>query len=302
MQAPLGLSPFSASRERNRHPRGDGSLFRARRLAAVSLATLLATADAGRAPAETSGAADESAPVTEANLLASDALWPYHVSLVRPWPPPGDAQPLPLGIPGVLIRVEGSGLARIDFGRDGIHTVPVRETDLLERANRVRTGALEKDAPNFALAIGKRLLDSNSASLRPVSLVEASAMRGFLCVFADPDAEGFPELVAALRAVRDRHGVRTILFPQGPHFDAKVHERLVALEWTVHFLPGHLSQGYTRSLLPDATPRPAVLLVTPQGRVLFQSAWRADVSPELRSALDEAFGGETPERTTGTAR
>ena len=33
-------------------------------------------------------------PVTAENLLASDRFWPYHVSLVRPWKPPGRTQPL----------------------------------------------------------------------------------------------------------------------------------------------------------------------------------------------------------------
>ena len=70
---------------------------------------------------------------------------------------------------GVLIRVEASGLARIDFGRDGLYEVPVGATDLVERANRIRTGELRKMAPNFVLAIGPRLVDSAGAHAAPLS-------------------------------------------------------------------------------------------------------------------------------------
>ena len=90
---------------------------------------------------------------------------------------------------GVLIRVEASGVARIDFGRDGLHEVPVAKTDLVERANRIRTGEAEKLAPNFLLAIGPRLVDSAADALRPLPYAAVAEQRGFLCVFADPGAK-----------------------------------------------------------------------------------------------------------------
>jgi hypothetical protein len=59
----------------------------------------------------------------------------------------------------------------------------------------------------------------------------------------------------------------------------------------------HLAEPYTRSLLDEGTPLPALLLVTKEGRVLFRSSWRAGVLPELTEALDRA----APAPDTATA-
>jgi hypothetical protein len=254
----------------------------------VLLALLL-----GGLPAAAEGVAPG---VTEGNLLERERFWPYHVALVEPWQPPGRAQPLRAGTQGVLIRVESSGAARIDFGRNGRWTVPLGATDLLLNANRIRSGELHKSVPNFALAIGTKLLDSGSERLAPLGLARAAEQRGFLCVFADPGAEGFAELAAALAPLRERAGLMTVLFPQARGADAETRERLRALAWPVPFVYDALAPAYTRSLLPDGTPRPALLLQTSEGRVLFQGPWSAHALLELRVALDRAFGAASAAR------
>lgn len=230
----------------------------------------------------TNGAAEPT--VSERNLLASERYWPYHVALVKP------LAPLKAGSTGVLIRVEASGLARVDFGRDGLHEVPVAATDLVERANRVRRGELLKKAPNFVLALGPRLVDTSSATPIPYSFERAGEQRGFLTVFADPEAEGFGALAKALAPLAEREGVLTILLPQGEHPDPEVYESLRAAGWHVPFVYSHLTGPYTRSLLPAGAARPALMLQTPEGRVLFQSEWKPGVMPELTAALDAALG------------
>jgi hypothetical protein len=232
----------------------------------------------------------QAAVVTEQNLLASERFWPYQVALTEAWQPVGRAQPLGPEASGVLIRVEASGVARVDIGRDGLYEVPVAKTYLVKLANRIRLGELEKTAPNFVLAIGPRLIDSASDTLRPFPFGAASEAGGFLCVFADPDAPGFAGLAAALAPLRERDGVLTIFFPQGEHSDARVRERLRSLNWPVAFVYDHLSDAYTATLLSEASPTPAVLLQTREGRTLFQSRWRTDVVPALTSALADAFG------------
>jgi hypothetical protein len=234
------------------------------------------------------------APVTERNLLASERFWPYHVALTRPWRPAGRAEPLVPGIAGVLIRVENGGNARIDFGRDGLYEVPIEVTDLLENANRIRRGELDKLASNFVLDIGPRLADSASDSLRPFGLRPAAERSGFLCVFADPSAQGFADLAAALAPLRDRQRVLSILFAQGGHPDALLREQLRSLGWPIPFVFDHMSESYAQSLLPEGTPLPALLLVTREGRVLFQGRWAPDVMSELTGALDQAFGSSSP--------
>ena len=254
-------------------------------------------------------AEDVGAPaVTEQNLLASERFWPYQVALTRPWRTPAGAASLPAGLLGVLIRVEASGSARIDFGRDGRYEVPVAATDLVERADRIRRGELEKMAPNFVLAIGPRLVDSSAAELRPYDFRAVMLERGFLAVFADPAAKDFAELARSLAPIAGRDGVLTILLPQGEHPDAAVRERLLALKWPVPFVYDHLSESYTRSLLAGGTPLPALILQTDEGRVLLQRPWSAEALTELEAALDAAFAkppatpaDQRAERSPGTS-
>lgn len=247
-------------------------------------------------PPEHRAAEPEAEPVTEENLLASERFWPYHVELTKPWQGAGRKQPLPAGTMGVLIRIEASGLARIDFGRDGLSEVQVGMTDLLERANRIRTGGLRKMAPNFVLAIGPRLVDSAGDSLRPYLVGAVFEQRGFLTVFADPDAEGFGALAKELAPLSKRKGVLTILVPVGEHPDAQLRERLRSVGWTVPFVYDHLADSYVRSLLPEKTPQPAIMLQTNEGRVLFQSGWNADVVPKLSAAIAGEAEPPSPER------
>lgn len=228
------------------------------------------------------------APVTDANLLANDRFWPYQVELLQ-----SARSELPGGSVGVLIRVEPGGVARIDFGRDGLREVPVDATDLVARANRVRSGELEKAAPNFLLALGPRLLDPAAETLRAFPFESSAGKPGFVCVFADPGARNFAALAAALAPLRERHGVMMILFPQGEHPDSKVREKLRALSWPVPFVYDHLSEAYSRTLLPSGLRAPAVMLQTSEGRVLLESPWHADLAFELEVAIDDAFG-DTP--------
>ena len=227
--------------------------------------------------------------VTAANLLANERLWPYHVTLVDPWKPAASEQPLRAGTRGVLIRVEASGLARIDFGRWGLYDVPVGKTDLLASANRIRSGELPKGQANFVTAIGPRLLDSAATPVQLFDVEQMAGQRAFVCVFADPNAEGFRELAQALSPLRARDGVLTILFPQSGPADGEVAERLRALKWTVPFVFDRLAEPYAETLLPAKTPPPAVLLQTSEGRLVFSITWTPSVLPRLTAALEQAF-------------
>jgi hypothetical protein len=221
--------------------------------------------------------------VTERNLLESESYWPYQVELTRRFEAPGRA--LDAGTTGVLIRVEDRGLARIDFGRDGLYEVPVASTDLVARANGVRSGELEKVAPHFVFAIGTRLIDPAPEPPRALRLDDFSGDRAFLSVFADPRSRQLDEIAHALAPLRASPDLRVILFPQGRVPDAEVGTRLRELAWPVPFVYDHLSDAYTRSLLAPPLAPPAVVLQTAEGRVLFAAPWSADVVPSIDSAL-----------------
>jgi len=89
----------------------------------------------------------------------------------------------------------------------------------------------------------------------------------------------------------------TVLFPWGGHPDVEVRARLRALEWPVPFVLDFLSEPFARPLLPEGASIPALLLVSDEGRLLFQSRFAPDAMPELVATLDAAF----PEHSVATA-
>lgn len=223
------------------------------------------------------------AEVTAETLLESERFWPYQTELVEAWPTGGAS--LPPGTSGVLIRVEPGRVARIDFGRDGLHEIPVDRTDLVARANQVREGRLEKLAANFALAIGPRLADASAEPLRPLGFEPVSAARRFLCVFADPSAKDFPALARQLRPLREREGLLTLLFPPGDASDAAIAAKLREAKWAVAFVFQHLAEPYARTLIDADVGRPALLLHTSEGRVLAGPGAPREVLPQIEAAL-----------------
>jgi len=244
----------------------------------------------------------EAPPVTERNLLESERFWPYRVELPQAWSPGEGGESIPAGVLGVLIRVEPDGKARVDFGRHGVHEVPVSRTDLVGRANGVRTGARDKLAPNFVHAIGTRLADPSGEALREMPFARVFEPRAFLAVFADPASEEFAALAAALRPLQDREGLGFVLFPQGRHPDARLHRKLAELDWRVPFVLDHLAESYTRSLRSPEAPLPALVLQTPEGRVLFEAGWDPGTTRgPLEAAIGQALaeGGEAPDPDAG---
>ena len=224
--------------------------------------------------------------VTAANLLDHEKVWPYRVTLTEAWLPPGGAAPLTAGTVGVLIRVETGGVARIDFSSDGKYEVPIEKTNLVEDANRIQRGEIDKPAPNFLYAIGTHLVDSAADSLAPLAPETLYDRRAYLCVFADPRGKQFSELAKALRPLKARSDMETILFPQSQQPDAATRDQLRAADWKVPFVYWFLSVPYTRTLVREGTPFPTILLVTNEGRMLFQEPWQDGTLPRLQAALD----------------
>ena len=187
--------------------------------------------------------------------------------------PPGETKPLQAQYRGTLVRVEADGRVRIDFGRHGKHDVPMDHTDLVQRANEVRAGALTKLAPNFVLRVGNSLVDSSSRPMRPYKLDEIAGASGYLCIFADPRAEDFPNLSRQLAPLDGVNGVRTVFFPQSVvREDLEfVHERLGTVSWRVAYMYPQLSGNYALSLLGEIPERPRAQLISPEGRILYEA-------------------------------
>ena len=229
--------------------------------------------------------------ITVENLLQLEEFWPYQVKLIVPWRP--DEGPM-LGAPkpGVLVRIEESGLARIDFAAGGVHQVPLENTNVLEQANAIREGAKLKAGANLIVATGPRLIDGSAVAPTIVDLMAINEATSFLCVFADPMAESFSGLAASLRSLEGKHGLRTILFPLGSHVDADVLTVLQQVEWPIAFVMDGFSELYARSLRSSATD-PSVIFTSREGRLFFEDQWSGETAKALASVILRRFTAES---------
>jgi hypothetical protein len=230
---------------------------------------------------------DSTAPwVSEGNLLPSERFWPYQVELTEPFAAGGTGRTIPAGTSGILIRVESSGAARIDFGRDGLFTVAVKSTDLLQRANAIRLGEVKKTAPNLTYAIAPRLIDADSDVGAPLPFEKSIDRAGYLCFFADPREVSFPRSAGLIAQLSNRGSVLPVLFAQGA---APAHDQLRAAGWKGGYVVGHLAAPYTKTLIDGEVTHPTLALYTAEGRVLWQGELEGTIPPELTRAWSEAF-------------
>jgi len=225
--------------------------------------------------------------VSEANLLPSERFWPYQVELTEPFVVSRAERTIPTGTRGILIRVEASGAARVDFGRDGLFTVPVKSTDLLQRANAIRVGAAKKTAPNLTYAIAPRLIDAGSELGAPLPFEKSIDRAGFLCFFADPLAASFPHSASLLAPLSNRGGVLSVLFAQGR--EGLTHEQLRAAGWKGAYVVDPLAAPYTKTLIDGEVTVPTLALYTAEGRLLWQGELDGTLPPELTRAWEKAF-------------
>ncbi len=261
------------------------------RLTAFAMALVFA---AGNAVAEVPApfnAADPAAPaVTAKSLLASERFWPYQVELVRPWTSAPDRSPFRKGTLGVLVRVEDQHRLRLDFGSEGRFSVPIETTDVVRRANEIRTGTSSKRAPNLARAIGTRLVDSESEQIRYYDPERVTRAAGFLAVLVDPRTQALDEIANALAPLQGRHGVSTVLFPQAEIPDEEVRSKLRSLGWRVPFALDAYAEGLASSLAVDGAVAPAVMLLSREGAVVLGRPWEDGIEAELATTIERVFG------------
>jgi hypothetical protein len=242
-------------------------------------------------PGPVAGADLANTEVTYQNLYELEQYWPYHVRLTdKSWKPEGfEGDRFSYGL-GVLVRVEQSGMLRVDFARFGRHLVPARVTDVVESANEIRLGKATKMGANFVLAVAPRLLDPGSETLKPVRGDAFAKVRAYLVVAADPSSESFPAIASSLESIRSREGVMPVLFPQGGHKDGAVWKLCKKAGWSDPFLFDRFTTPYTESFLGEHPQLPSVMLTSPEGRVMLSSPWSEASPAALGTALDRELG------------
>lgn len=124
--------------------------------------------------------ADEQSMVTIENIYNRSELWPLKVSLI------GKDDDQPSRFPGILVRIEEDGTVLVDFGRNGLKRVSVKDTDLIENANKVLEGKLVKDFPNFIeqsanLFLTRQQKGQTLEPIKPEKLLEYEKMLLVYC-------------------------------------------------------------------------------------------------------------------------
>jgi len=244
-------------------------------------------------------AADPSAPAVTADTLPlEDRFWPFRVRMTSAWVPPGGTEPVPLDRPGVLVRVNDDGTARVDFASRGRFEVPIDRTDLVERANRVRTGEIEKFGPNLVVTIGNKLIDTSGDDVRVYTIFLDTPVRGILCVYADPAADDFAVLAEQLGPLAARHDLEVVVLPQTESKDLAVWRRFREVGLEAPFVRFRYMAPFTRSLLgPAPSPLPYFQLATREGRVLRAGPWDADAPAGVLALVSgKAPGAASGER------
>lgn len=222
--------------------------------------------------------------VTVETLHENERFWPYRIQLVEPWRPVGFEGRFGWGV-GVLVRVEPDGSLRVDFAEHGVHRVPAGATDVIEKANRIRTGELEKSLPNLVVWLSGRLLDPTKTPIRPLEKLKIDGAARFLLVFADPAAPDFSKLAKDVGDVRARPGLVKLLLPQGDRRDGGVANLCRAADWRDAFLLDRFTPAYTRSLLDADLALPAVMLISAEGRRIHAASWSPGLGANIEAVL-----------------
>jgi hypothetical protein len=273
--------------------------------ASFVLAALLACLSLGCPAPETStdaaqGAEASGTPhaLTAADLMANEQFWPNIVAIREAWTPPGQATPLERGDRGAMIRLTPEGRVRIDFGRHGRHEVPVGATDLVDRANAVRTGELHKVAANFLAHFGTQFLDPTAQEQVPMPTPELAKSSLFLCLFLFPSGPAFAPLAERLASLPSAPRLQMLLFPLGLALEEieQVKPAMRAAGLLVPFAYPAAAEKHAQSLLGAVPNGPRGLLISPEGRVVLEVDLGPGAAPEsieaLRAAIEASPAGQ----------
>lgn len=225
------------------------------------------------------------AAVTLVDAYQRERFWPPFLTLTeKPATLPALAA-VPEGFRGTLLRIEEDGRARIDFGRDGLHLVPLAATDFVERADMIRRGFEKKDAPNFTMLIGARLISSDTDMMIPFPFAAVTGQKVYVCLFVSTEGDALERMVGGLGNLFPKPGVMPMVFPLGEQRDSMIRTRLREAKQPWAFVHDHLSDSYAAGLLPSALPAPAILCLSPEGRVLAALPWNEEAVDRVRNAI-----------------
>ena len=226
-----------------------------------------------------------SAQLSHEEVFENSDLWPLRASVL-------EEANLGGGFPGVVIRIEPDGSALIDFGREGIVSKDIDETDILESASLIHSGERVKELPNFvyytANMFVRHLGSEENLGISPEQMLQHD---GLVLVYVNAETvEGASDLVAGLRSLNEQCLAANLL-PLYASTDFQFYNVLpeTGLAPLNMMLP-HMSIGSLKMLShqPDMSGALTVIRLDLNGKILDEA--RSTSSDENMDLLEEVAG------------
>lgn len=237
-------------------------------------------------------------------IYESSAYWPPRATLTADWTPAGNGRILAKGQGGILIRLEpGPPVeALIDFGRRGLHRIPIEQTDIAYRVRQLSSGDMNKEFPNWSMMLGRGFsrIAPGSGALN----IEVKALlpyRHLLIIYLDGNPEAMRRVAEELAADVELYAATKtfpVVFPR-ENFAASGPSTVIESMQTngleeIAFMAPHVSEPYARSIDHKVPGYPALVLADVEGKTLYEpgveprtvQGMMADIRRHLESIKD----------------
>lgn len=237
-----------------------------------------------------------------AKLYEHSAWWPPKAALTEPFTLASTDRELPAGREGVLIRLEPGDppTVLLDFGRHGLAALRANQTDLLERAARIRSGETEKEFPNWSMMLGRGFVDASKGGNK-VSLRDLLAYDHFLFIYLHDVETAAAELKAFLEeseTALEKSATLPVIFPvKDPIAMPEYAEKLQAASLDLVFMLPYLSDPYAASIHHSFKEPPYVVFTDTEGKSLYEPSedtdWK-EMLDELRQTVRDMADRAAP--------
>lgn len=212
-------------------------------------------------------ATPDAAAITSENVYERDRYWPDQVVLPEPVELESGNETRPNQRAIVIRLLEPGDEVLLDFGRGGVHTVPIEQTDFVERAEAMRTGERTQIAPNLVLALSSRLVDPDGENPVGYQYDHAKGWDAFALIVAAPAQLDFEALKPVIEGLWEA-GVHPIWIPLDRESDVRVWKPLYDHQVNLPYVFRHFAEPYVNVLGIDDLEPPYYMLMTENGKLL----------------------------------